>query len=261
MNMFAYFETLDPIWFSLGPLIAVNGLALITVLMFIPIYKLRPTDHFSDKEHTRFLNKWFKEYWLWLTSPLEKLALFLGLKPNTLTFIGFLIAVAAAYCFHLGWIGLAGWVMILGATFDMLDGRIARQTGQSSESGAFFDSVMDRFGESIIYIGIASYFYDSLMMYVVLMVLTGSMMVSYTRARGQGVGVDCNKGSMQRPERTVYLAVSSIFAPMFDRFFAFIPLWPDLLLFTAALIFMAIMSNATAIYRLAYILRKLDEEK
>ena len=256
-----WLDQIDPIWFSLVPLIIFNVLALITVLTFIPIYRRRPTNHFQGKEHTRFLNLWFKEYWLWLNSPIERLALKLGLTPNALTVIGFILSVASGYFFFLGRLGIAGWLMIFGSTFDMLDGRIARLTGKMTRSGAFFDSIMDRFGEAIVYIGIASFFRDSWMMFVVLMVLSGAMMVSYTRARGQGVGIDCNKGSMQRPERVVYLAVSAIFAPVFDRIFGFIPWWPPLLLFIAALIFMAVMSNITAIYRSAFIFKKLSAEE
>ncbi|OGP18690.1 MAG: hypothetical protein A3I75_04600 [Deltaproteobacteria bacterium RIFCSPLOWO2_02_FULL_50_16] len=258
--MLEFIENVDPIWFSLGPLIVINVIALVTVLTFIPLYKRRPLGYYKEKYHSRFLNQWFKEYWLWIASPAEKLALRLKLTPNMLTLIGFLISILSAYFFHLGRLGIAGWLMIFGASFDMLDGRVARLTNQSTQSGAFFDSIMDRFGESIVYIGIASYFRDSWMMYVVLLVMAGAMMVSYTRARGQGVGIDCSRGSMQRPERVVYLSVSSIFAPVFDRVFAFVPYWPQWALFIAALIFMAIMTNATAIYRAVYIIRTLDEK-
>ena len=257
--MTEFLENIDPIWISLVPLIAVNVIMLITVLIFIPIYKRRPADHFSDKHHSKLLNRWFKEYWLWVTSPLEKLALMLHLTPNVLTFIGFLISCVSAYFFHLGWLGIGGWVMILGSTFDMLDGRVARLTGKSSEAGAFFDSIMDRFGELVILIGITSYFRNSWMLYVLLLVIVGTTMVSYTRARGQGFNIDCNQGSMQRPERAVYISVSAIFAPVLDRIFSFVPFWTPQLLFIAALVFMAVMTNITAIHRFIYIKKELEK--
>lgn len=139
----------------------------------------------------------------------------------------------------------------------MFDGRIARKTGTSSKSGAFYDSVMDRFGEAVVFMGLAVYFHNSWVLYAVLGALIGSTMVSYTRAKGDSVGIDCKVGAMQRPERIVYLGVASIFSPPFRQVVAPQVVPPVEYLAIAALIFIAFMTLVTSVYRIIYIFRKL----
>lgn len=249
------FETMDPIWFTLGPLIGFNALLLTTFFYFLITYPRRERHEDIDlKEHTHFLSSFFKEYWYWFTAPAEKLCIRLHITPNTLTVMGFVICCVAGYFFHLGRIGLGGWFMIFGATFDMFDGRIARITGQMSEYGAFFDSVMDRFCEAVVFLGLASLYHDSWVLYPVIIGLIGSMMVSYTRARGEGIGIACKKGIMQRPERIVYLGVGSIFSPIFAYLLA--PLYPlpyDFMTI-GAIVLIAILTPLSAVSRMRYIL-------
>ncbi len=256
-----YLRTLDPIWISLGPLLAVNILFLLTLFFFWITYRRRPKTNDVDlKEHSRFLSRFLKEYWYWLTSPFTRLMIKLHVTPNVITVWGFIVSGVSAYFFHKGMIGAGGWFMIFGATFDMFDGQIARMTGKASKSGAFFDSVMDRFGEAVVFLGLASYYRSSWVLYGVVLALVGSMMVSYTRARGEGVGVDVKSGIMQRPERIVYLGVGSIFSPVVAYFLS--PVFPIRLDFMTigAILIIAVMTNLTALYRMRYVIRRLDPE-
>ncbi len=210
------------------------------------------------KEQTKSLSRFLKEYWYWCTSPFVNLMVKLHVTPNVLTVWGFVVSCVAAYFFHLGMVGAGGWFMIFGATFDMFDGHIARLTGKASKSGAFFDSVMDRFCEGVVFLGLASYYRNSWILSFVILGLVGSMMVSYTRARGEGVGVDVKSGIMQRPERIVYLGVGSVFSPICAYFLR--PLWPVSLDFLTigAILLIAIMTNITALHRMGVVMRSLD---
>lgn len=254
-----YFQALDPLWLSLVPLILFNSFFVLTCLYYGLTYKSRTSDReIALKEHSKMLGRFLKDYWYWLMSPLERLALKLRLTPNILTFMGFLGSCMAGYIFHKGMFGLGGWFMIFSASFDMFDGRIARLTGQESKSGAYFDSVMDRFGEAAVFIGLISYYSQSWVLYVTIVALIGSMMTSYTRARGEGVGVDVKKGAMQRAERVVFLGVGSICSPIASYFVSFFYPVPVDILTVAALIIIALFTNLTAIYRMRYVINKLD---
>jgi CDP-diacylglycerol--glycerol-3-phosphate 3-phosphatidyltransferase len=182
------------------------------------------------------------------------------LSPNIITFIGFAISCISAWFFAVGLFGYAGWIMIFGATFDMFDGKVARMTGKTSRSGAFYDSVMDRFGEGVVMLGLAIYFRYDWMLYMIVAGLIGSMLVSYTRARGEGVGVVCKKGVMQRPERIAYLGVASIFQPIADYFLMNTGWSMTPILVIGALLIIAVMTNFTALYRTIYIMNELDNE-
>jgi phosphatidylglycerophosphate synthase len=255
-----FLRTVDPVWVSLGPLLTINVLFLMTLLFFWFTYRRRPKTQDVDlKEHSRFLSRFLKEYWYWLTSPIVNLMVKLHITPNVLTFCGFLLSCVAAYFFSLGMIGAGGWFMIFGATFDMFDGQIARLTGRASKSGAFFDSVMDRFGEAVVFLGLAGLYRNSWILYFTILGLVGSMMVSYTRARGEGVGVDVKSGFMQRPERIVYLGVGSIFSPIIAYFFRrFVPSVPLDVVTIGAIVLIAIFTNITALHRMGVVMKTLD---
>lgn len=252
-------RTVDPIWISLGPLLTFNVILLSTLFFFWLSYRRIPkTGDVDLKEHSRFLSRFLKEYWYWLTSPLVRVMVKMHITPNVITVWGFLISCVAAYFFHLGMVGAGGWLMIFGATFDMFDGYVARATGKASQSGAFFDSVMDRFSEAVVFLGLASLYRSSWVLYFVILGLVGSMMVSYTRARGEGVGVNVKTGMMQRPERIVYLGVGSIFSPIFAFFVSFLVRVPIDFMTIGAIILIAVLTNLTALHRMRFVIRSLN---
>ncbi|MBF0493475.1 MAG: CDP-alcohol phosphatidyltransferase family protein [Deltaproteobacteria bacterium] len=261
MNTFNSHE----IWLSFLPLLLVNIFALSSIPLYIWVRKKAPKskveDELNKRHHSKLLNRWFKEYWYWVTSPIEKAALRLKLSPNFFTSLGFLICLGSGFAYFFGYLGLAGWCVILGGTCDMFDGRIARLTNHSSRAGAFYDSVMDRYGEVVTFMGLACFYRQHWFFYFILASLVGSVLVSYARARGESVGVTFQGGSMQRPERIVYLGVSSIFSPLFALMFGWIhPALNSNFLLYLAVIMIAVMTNWTAVYRTFWIYRELERK-
>ncbi len=134
-----------------------------------------------------------------------------GVSPNGLTLIGFLLTVTAALLLAIGWFITGGFVLIIAAVFDMLDGSLARATGQSTKFGAFFDSSIDRYSESVILVALIYYYSNigngPLEPVLLAVTLVGSIMVSYTRARAEALDVECKVGILQRPERVILLII------------------------------------------------------
>jgi len=178
------------------------------------------------------------------------------ISPNALTFFGLVINIGAAVLF-----GLAGaenqarmfrWAAatIIGAgIFDMVDGRVARATGQVTQFGAFFDSVIDRYSDLALFFGLLVYYARAgRFFYIVLVavVMTGSVMVSYTRARAESLIGSCKVGFMERPERIVLVFIGALFTRLAPV------LWV-----------IAVLSNITVVHRILYTYqetRERDEE-
>ncbi len=139
----------------------------------------------------------------------------LKFTPNAVTLLGFAVTVVAACLVAFGWLLAGGIVFLLGSALDLMDGALARLTGADSPFGALLDSVFDRLGEAALFLGLAVYavtgdFSDDYRLFfviVTLLALIFSQLVSYLRARGEGLGVFTRAGIMTRPERVVLLGV------------------------------------------------------
>ncbi len=181
-------------------------------------------------------------------------------------------AILAGLAFMLGYISIGGWFLLCSGTFDTLDGRIARHKKIDSRSGAFFDSVIDRYSDYFIFVGLIAHFsilkkniatvesnvYLSLS---TLGCLLGSHLISYSKERGANLGVVHEGGIMQRADRIIILALSAVFDPVV--YFLFNPpLEVDLVghhpTLGIGLFLIATFSNLTAIKRIRYIFKALD---
>ena len=133
----------------------------------------------------------------------------MGISPNVVTFIGFLLTVLSAVILASGFFRWGAVVLLLASIFDMLDGALARATAQSTAFGAFLDSTLDRYSESVTFVALAFYFSGipnaRVNVMLILVIIIGSLMVSYTRARAEALNVECKAGVLQRPERVVLL--------------------------------------------------------
>ena len=128
----------------------------------------------------------------------------LGVGPNLLTFFGFLITILSAFYLAQGNFFYAGIVIIFSGIFDMLDGRLARITNNVTRFGAFFDSVLDRYSDMILFLALMIYYIKNQQMIYVLLsgiVMIGAIMTSYTRARAESLVPTCKVGFLERPER------------------------------------------------------------
>lgn len=205
-------------------------------------------------------------------NPFIELLIKLKVTPNTITTIGLLVNFAAAIVFIIGaetgergdhsFVGWAGAIILFAGLFDMMDGRLARLGDMSSKFGALYDSVLDRYSEMVMFLGICfylvaqGYFLSSVFAFIAMI---GSIMVSYTRARAEALGVDCSVGWMQRPERILLIGISAIACGIASKImgpdkvllFSFIN-FEAISIFTGPLAVLAVMSNITALRRLSH---------
>lgn len=147
-----------------------------------------------------------------LDIPLSQIAKRIPLSPNTLTIVGFLITVVAALVIPKR-IRLGGILILIGGIFDALDGVVARTRGNATKFGAFLDSMLDRYSDAFLFLAIAWYLLERNNFTGALLslgTLVGAFLISYARARAEGLGESCHKGIMERPERIILLAFAAI---------------------------------------------------
>jgi len=151
-----------------------------------------------------------------LLSPVVKMAIKLNLSPNTVTLVGLIITLLASYFYAKGYFRIAGLILLLAGLCDAIDGEVARKANKVSKFGAFFDSTIDRFEEFFVFGGILFYYsmvrQDILLSILVYLILLGSIMTSYIRARAEGIGFSPTSGPMDRPGRYIYIVLFSIIA-------------------------------------------------
>jgi CDP-diacylglycerol--glycerol-3-phosphate 3-phosphatidyltransferase len=139
--------------------------------------------------------------------PLVLLMLRLHVSPAVLTAAGLVLSAASAVAIWKGKPALAAVLLLLGGICDTLDGAIARATKSATKFGAFIDSTIDRYSEVVVFLALAWRFRDSVTLVGVVLAITGSLLVSYTRARAEGLGEECKVGLLERPERLVLLII------------------------------------------------------
>ncbi len=249
------------LWFSLGPLLAFNMVMMVSVIVYGCLEKQIPKDgDVARRSASHLVNRWFREYWAWVIGPVERFCVRAGISPNALSISGVVVSgVGAAVFYATGHLGLAGWCVIFGGTFDWLDGRVARASGRVTREGGYFDAVLDRYGEGIGYMGLLYFYRDhTWMFWIVMTAMMGAYLVSYAKARGEAMGVEVTSGSLQRAERIVYLGVASIFSPVVRLLSARYSPFPDAeLLLIASLIFLAVGTNWSAVARIREVMGAL----
>jgi len=215
----------------------------------------------QEPQSSKLLGSGIKTWWLLLTLPIEDYLLQIKIHPNILTISTLLVGAITGMAYHFGWIFVAGILVLGGSTFDIFDGRVARALGINSESGAFFDSCLDRFSEAFIYVGLLSFFQGTIFSYVVFFILVSTTMVSYTRARAEGLGVKCEVGIMQRTERVVYLGVLSVLNFFGNQIASAMGYHQDNYLLKLALILILAFSSYTAIQRMVHVMLTLKKRE
>ena len=181
-----------------------------------------------------------------LLRPLVQVFIRLGFRPDWLTLIGLLMNVVATGAFAIGELRWGAAIVLAAGLCDILDGQVAREGRSETKVGALLDSTTDRYSEIFLFFGIAAYLVrrgEWLIASILFFALAGSLMVSYVRARAEGLGEDCKVGFMQRPERLAALALGGL-------------LGHEGLVFV--LVVLAVTTNYTVIERLAYIRNKLN---
>lgn len=198
-----------------------------------------------------------------IINPIIKGMIKIGITPNFITTTGFVLNLVAAGMFLYAAnkfgddtciVGWAGGVILFAGLFDMMDGRLARMGNMSSKFGALWDSTLDRYSELFTLFGIAFYLILNGWMWssvTTFIAMVGSVMVSYVRARAEGLDIECKVGLMQRPERVVLTALGAIFCGIFDN------LW----ILVVPMIIIAVLANITAFWRIAHCYKVLTKEE
>ena len=169
-----------------------------------------------------------------------------GAHPNHVTIAATALNAGVAVVVAMGHVQVAGVMILVVALFDTLDGALARVTQKSSTFGAFLDSTLDRYSEGLILLGLLIHLGgsgDSLGIALCFVVLLGSLMVSYTRARAEGLGMECEVGIAPRPERVVILSIGLIVG------------WT-----LPALALLAVLTHLTALQRILHVLQLSKNE-
>jgi CDP-diacylglycerol--glycerol-3-phosphate 3-phosphatidyltransferase len=209
-----------------------------------------------------------KAGYLTIITPVGNLLVRAGVHPNVLSVTGLVLSLIAALIYSTGAFFWGACVVTLAGICDTLDGQLARETGKESTFGAFFDSTLDRYSDLFILIGLAWHFaggtalifgkgpgidtfHSPVAVLFIILAAAGSFMVSYTRARAEALGLNCDVGLMQRPERITVLAVGTALGV--------IPVIGGVLV-KSTLLILAILTNLTAIQRILYIRSQFFKE-
>lgn len=176
--------------------------------------------------------------------------------PNVLSTIGFLVTCSSGFFFHQHHVRTAGFLILLGGLFDLFDGTVARRTGLASPFGAFYDSTLDRLSEIVVYLGLLSLYNDYRLelgdvgtIYWIVLAMAGSLMISYTRARAEGLNVECDVGLMQRAERVILIGFAALL------FGETTMLGQRTLVLKIVIISLALLTNFTVIQRIWWVYR------
>jgi phosphatidylglycerophosphate synthase len=201
-----------------------------------------------------FVLHWF----MWLMQPVTMASIRLGLTADFYNWFGLATGAGAGVLIAFHRLELAGWSIALSGIADIMDGRVSRATGKTSVYGDFIDSTLDRFIEVFLFVGMVVFFGSNQTgALLAIAALSGSMLVSYARARGESLGINCSGGLMQRGERLVLLCLLCLT----DRVISARLQRPMGTALMAGAGLIAVASFYTAVYRTVWIARRLRENE
>ncbi|MFB1485052.1 GtrA family protein [Corallococcus sp. RDP092CA] len=252
------------IWTALAPALFAVAYFLVGLVLFCIRCAIKgiPRDAETLTRGKSVLVGFFlRHYFFWVIQPLWQVLLRSGLPANALSMLSGLLGVSSGVAVAAGRFALGGWLFLFAGVLDVMDGRVARTRKEANPAGAALDSVLDRYVDSAILMGLAWYYRDTWVLLPALGALMGSSLVPYVRAKGEGLGVSVRDGAMQRLERVLFLGVGTALSPILEALF-----WPQEKhpmhwLAVAGLVFVAILSNVTAVSRFRTLVRALTPKK
>ena len=240
---------MDRSFFALLNLAMVFGAAYIGMRMY-----MASGPDVTQVRGSRLLGSSIRAWYFTNLDPFEALFARRGVSPGAITWAQLAGSIVCAFAFAAGLIYTAGFLVLASGTLDIIDGRLARRTGGDSAAGAYLDSVIDRYSEFAVFLGLMVYFGGGWPVWALLFGVLGGMMVSYTRARAEALGRDCQVGFLQRPERIVILGFGAIFSSIGSH------VWGgDQVLLKLVVLLLAVFTNVTALQRFVYVRRALLE--
>ena len=241
-------------FYLLAPALILAALMLVAFIAYCGLYTIGRTPPMSGVKHNQLFGPFMANYLAWMMGPIER-ALLGRVSPNAITAVSLAMCALTGIAAGIGELAAAVWLFAFAGIFDVLDGRLARLSGKQTASGALFDSVSDRWGELIAFAGYAWYLRETPWLLAVLGAFGASMMVSYTRARAEGLGIELSGGMMQRAERMVLVMFGTLIAVLYGSAEAV----PAILGIT--MLICAATSTATAISRWIVAFRMLAKRE
>jgi phosphatidylglycerophosphate synthase/putative flippase GtrA len=240
------------IWTALAPAMLASAYFIGGLLVFSIrcLFKGVPQDEETLKRgSTMLVGMFLRHYFFWVIQPLWAVVYRSGLPANALSMLSGLLGVSSGVAVAAGRFALGGWLFLAAGILDVMDGRIARLRKEANPAGAALDSVLDRYVDSAMLMGLAWYYRDTWVLLPVLMALLGTSLVPYVRARGEGLGINIRGGAMQRLERVLFLGAGVALSPIFEAIWFPEQKHPIHWLAVIGMVFVAVMSNVTALSR------------
>lgn len=240
-------------FYLIAPALLLFAAMVAALLVYCALYAIGRPPRVTAVKHNELLGPFMAGYLVWLIGPIERLCVG-RVSPNFITAVSLVMCAlcgVAAATGHLAW---AVWLYVAGGILDVLDGRIARLDGKQTASGALFDSVSDRWSELFVFLGYAWYLRETPWLLAAFGAFGASMMVSYTRARAEGLGISLSGGMMQRAERILLVTAGTLIAAWYGGTAA-LPIVGSVMLICA------LASAATAVGRWIIAFRILAERE
>lgn len=243
---------------DLGASLAMGGLVVVTLLVWRGQAGGRRHDRVTQQGGSPFLGQGLMHAGYSLLQPVVRLCVRRDVSPASISWASLLPAASAGVFIILGHWGLAAWGLLLSALLDVLDGAVARATQRTSASGAILDSVLDRYAEFAVFLAALVFYRDHLIMQGVVMVaLFGSLLITYSTAKAEALGLTPPRGSMKRSDRIALLVtgaaltpIGQVGAPEFAP--GGVVAWP----FAGVMVLIAVLANVSAVRRLVALSRE-----
>lgn len=232
---------------------AVVAFALATMAAYRMTAAGRITEDRTGRGGSFVLGFWVRNWFYWLIRPVTRMSVALGLSPLFYNMFAIVCGLGSMLAYASGHHPVAGALIFVSGLADVFDGEVARATHSADSRGAFLDSTLDRFTEFFAFAGLAYHFAGGWRSLAVVLALGGSLLVSYTRARGESLGVLCKVGMMQRAERMIILGLGSILDPTLSGALG----RPEGTVVAAAVALIAAGTVLTSVHRTIWIARAL----
>lgn len=239
-------------FYLLAPALILAASMLAAFLVYCGLYAFGRPPQLAAVKHNQLLGPFMAGFLVWVMGPVER-ALIGRVSPNLITAGSLVMCGITGLAAGFGMLAAACWLYTLAGILDVLDGRLARVSGKQTAAGALFDSVSDRWGELFVFAGYAWFLRETPWLLAVLGAFGASMMVSYTRARAEGLGIELSGGMMQRAERILLVVGGTFGAALYGEVEAAPAIIGITMLVTAA------TSTATAVNRWIVAFRVLSK--
>jgi phosphatidylglycerophosphate synthase/putative flippase GtrA len=260
--LFGHLSAQGRVWSALAPALLVVAYFILSFLVYLVRVAVKGPYRDAEIESrgsSLLAGMFFRQWFGWVMQPIWRLVVTSGVPATAITTLSVLLATAAGVSTSAGRFALGGWLYIFAGMCDFLDGRLARATNTVSPAGAALDSILDRYSDSAVLVGLAWYYRESWVLIATQFALVGSSIIPYIRARGEAIGVSLKEvGLMQRAERVMYLGVAVAMSPVLEVAINATEPHPLHRLAIVGVVLLAVSTQITALQRFIHLITTLD---